>query len=149
DRAESQPVHDSAGRFVLVADGRIDARPELLASLRARGIPLPSDSGPATLLLNAYLAWGESFMQNVLGDWAFGLWDRRERRLLLARSPQGIRPLYYRVESQRVLFASEIKQILAVEGVPRRLSLPMAGAWLFIQPGSPEWTFYDGVHQLP
>jgi asparagine synthase (glutamine-hydrolysing) len=149
DRTESQPVHDPSGRFVIVADGRVDAREELLRTLRIRSSHLGPDPGPATLLLGAYLAWGEGFMHRVLGDWAFGVWDTLERRLFLARSPQGLRSLYYRIENDRIFFASEVRQILSVDGVPRSLFLPMAGAWLLNQSGAPEWTIYDGIRELP
>src|SRR5690606_36010741 len=112
-------VQGLAGRYVVVEDGRVDGQAELLSSLRSRDQRLGSAAGPATLLLNAYLAWGEGFMQRVLGDWAFALWDRVDRRLLLARSPLGLRPLYYRIDEGRIVFGSEIGQILALDGMPR------------------------------
>lgn len=95
DRFDRQPATSDDGRFVLVADVRIDNRDELVSSLSlgtADG-SLLSDSG---LLLRGCLAWGRGVLERMIGDFAFALWDGRERTLLLARDTAGERPLYYR-----------------------------------------------------
>lgn len=106
-RLEQQPA--VAARGVVVFDGRLDNRAELLQALSL---------GPATvadpdLLLAAWTAWGEEMLPRLLGDFALALWDPHARRLVLARDSLGVRPLYYVERPGWVAFASEIKALLA------------------------------------
>lgn len=151
---ERQPLHGDRGDVVLTADARVDNRSELMSSLRAKGFLRNGhtrDAGPtdADLILAAYRCWGEACPARIIGDFAFALWDAGRQRLFACREPMGMRALYYRVEPRRVLFATEIKQILAVPGVPARIFDPAVGAFLAASAGMPEWTFYQGIAQLP
>jgi asparagine synthase (glutamine-hydrolysing) len=73
------------------------------------------------VLLGAYDAWGLEFLQRLRGMFAFALWDARQQRLLMARDRLGIKPLYYYEGDRFVLFASEVRALLATDLVPRRL----------------------------
>ena len=99
-------------RSVIVFDGRIDNRKELMADLSDHGIDASSDD--AGLTLAAYRAWGEACASRLIGDFAFGLWDAGARRLLCARDPLGVRPLYVLVKDDRVGFATQLGQLLAI-----------------------------------
>ncbi|MGA9580704.1 MAG: asparagine synthase-related protein [Allosphingosinicella sp.] len=95
DEFDRQPLTSDDGRFVMVADLRIDNRDELISGLSlgtADGARL-SDSA---LLFRGCLAWGRGVLERMIGDFAFALWDGRERSLLLARDTAGERPLHYR-----------------------------------------------------
>jgi asparagine synthase (glutamine-hydrolysing) len=149
DPADRQPlVRDG---LVVVADARLDNRGELLSLLSRHGF-LPDASPPtdAELVLGAYRLWDRSCPAHLLGDFAFIVWDQRDRSLFAARDPMGMRALYLRDEPRRrVVLATELKQILAVPDVPRRPFEPamvatLAGPYL---PSS--WTHYDGIAQLP
>jgi asparagine synthase (glutamine-hydrolysing) len=83
------------GSVRIVADARLDAVGELRAALRAAGRNVPDDASDAQLLLHAYHAWGESFLDHLIGDFAFILWDDRQKRLLAAVDHFGVRPIYY------------------------------------------------------
>ena len=83
-------------RLWIVADSRLDARPELAAKLRARGCPLSADPPDAELLLYAYSEWGLGCVDHLLGDFAFAIWDVSSRRLFCARDHFGFRPLLLR-----------------------------------------------------
>jgi asparagine synthase (glutamine-hydrolysing) len=83
------------GRVWIAADARVDGRQELVAALRARGVAAATDAPDAHLLLHAYEAWGERCVERVVGDFAFTIWDERERRLVSARDHFGLVPLYY------------------------------------------------------
>jgi len=106
---EQQPTVNSAADLVITADARIDNRKELIDLLRpARMSPNPiTDS---ELILAAYERWGHDCPEHLAGDFAFAIWDRRNRRLFCARDRFGIRPFYF-FESPTgfVVFGSEIR----------------------------------------
>ncbi|MDQ3661536.1 MAG: asparagine synthase-related protein, partial [Actinomycetota bacterium] len=131
-----------------MADARIDNREELVRTLWG-GSHLPDEPPTdAELILEAYRRWGEECPARLIGDFAFAIWDARRGRLFAARDPMAMRALYYRVEPRRVLFGTEVKQILAVPGVPARIFEPAVGAYLAGPFGHMEWTFYEGISQL-
>src|SRR6267142_2802482 len=88
--------------------------------LRARGHPFTSRSD-TEVVLRAYLEWGDDFPERVHGMFSLAIWDSRRRKLVLARDRLGKKPLYYFVRGSRVVFASELKALLAHGGVPREL----------------------------
>ena len=147
-RHEAQPLEDTESGLVLVADARIDNRDELISELRGKGEPLKDHPTDADLILAAYRVWGPDCPAHLLGDFAFAIWDARERRLFLARDPMAMRNLHFRVESNRFLFATEARQIVAAPDVPRELFLPAVGAYLAGGHGSPDWTFHTGVQRF-
>lgn len=108
---ERQPVVGPSGT-VVVFDGRLDNREELLASLRP-SLGVTRLSTDPELVLAAYEAYGEPFIERLSGDFALGLFDASRQRLLLGRDAIGIRPLYYHRAQHLVVFASEVKAILA------------------------------------
>jgi asparagine synthase (glutamine-hydrolysing) len=112
---ERQPLIDSQGN-AFVFDGRLDNRDELLEPLR------PTDDSceipDVDVALEAMHAWGDGALEKLSGDFAVAAFRADEKRLVLARDPVGCRPLYYWVDSRTVVFASEIKAVLAYPGVP-------------------------------
>ena len=83
------------GRRWIVADARVDAREDLIATLRGCGQrPLHADAIDAELILCAYSAWGQDCAAHLLGDFAFAVWDGVERRLVCARDHLGVKPLF-------------------------------------------------------
>ena len=142
---EKQPHLD--GDLVLTADARIDNRDELTAALKEH---LKHDSPTDTeLILAAYRRWGHDSPKHLIGDFSYAIWDGTRQQLFAARDPMAMRPFYYRIEPRRLLFASEIKQILTVPGVPAEIFEPAVAAHLAGPYGLPEWTFYEGIRQLP
>jgi asparagine synthase (glutamine-hydrolysing) len=99
---------------VLVFDGRIDNRRELIAELSGGGVDAATDD--AGLTLAAYRAWGIACPSRLIGDFAFGLWDEGARRLLCARDPLGVRSLYVLVREDLVGFATQLRQLRALCG---------------------------------
>ncbi len=104
--------NDDRARCVVVFDGRIDNRRELIAELSDGGVDASTDD--AGLILVAYRAWGNACPAKLIGDFAFGLWDGGARRLLCARDPLGVRPLYVLVREDVVGFASQLGQLRAI-----------------------------------
>jgi asparagine synthase (glutamine-hydrolysing) len=138
---------DDATGVVVVADLRLDNAAELRRSL---GADAPADdAGHASLVAAAYRRWDLECLPRLLGDFAIVVWDPRRRRLLLARDPMAMRALYYRVEGDRVLVATEVAQLLAVPGVPDAPDERMVAAYLAGNFGALDWTYYAGVSQVP
>jgi asparagine synthase (glutamine-hydrolysing) len=114
ETGEVQPLVGHTGAM-LVMDGRLDNRDELL-----RALELPRASSDAGCVLAAYEAWGEEFAERLNGDFALAVFDPRQPRLLLARDAIGLRPLYYHTSERFFAFASEIKALLAHPEIPAR-----------------------------
>ena len=147
-RAEAQPWSDAAAGLTIVMDGRIDNRDELRAALHARSCRLRAEHDPE-LALRAYECWGESFPRRLAGDFAIALWDGNGRRLVCARDPLGIRPLYYHADESFFRCGSEPQAILADARVSRTVDEGMAAEMLAGYLVSREDTLWQGVKRLP
>src|SRR6185295_18302517 len=94
---------------------------ELRRDLGDRGHVFRTDTD-TEVLLRAYAEWGSACLTRLRGMFAFALWDPRRRVVLLARDPRGIKPLYYwRSAAGDVLFASEVRALLASGRIERRI----------------------------
>ena len=123
DAYENQPVQGERG--LVVSAARLDNRDELLETfnLAASEAPRISDGHLVSLAFNR---WGEEVCTHLEGDWALAAWDRRERRLLLARDAFGSGAFYYYEGKGFLAFASSLKALLALPGTvkePDRLRL--------------------------
>jgi asparagine synthase (glutamine-hydrolysing) len=108
--AERQPVTDLAGNTLLF-DGRLDNREELLGAMSAARCT--SESPDSDVVLAAWREWGDASLARLQGEFALAVFDSARQALVLARDPVGCRPLYYCVTERSLIFASEIKAILA------------------------------------
>ena len=106
-----QPMRTPDGRFSLVFNGSIINHGELRGELA--GHWTFRTRCDTEVLLAAYAHWGEDCLKRLRGMFAFAVWDGRDRTLFVARDPLGIKPLYYRHEGSRFLFASEVRGLVA------------------------------------
>jgi len=122
----AQPMTDAPSGVTLVFNGEIYNYRELRAELASAGVRFrgPSDT---EVILQCYLARGVAMLEELNGIFAVALWDPRDRSLLLARDGAGVKPLYVAQTDSGVLFASELKALLAYPGLDR--SLDAAAAW--------------------
>ena len=118
--AGHQPMSTPDGRFTIVFNGEIYNFQELRATLQGGGVVFRSNSD-TEVVLRAYEAYGAECVAKLRGMFAFALWDERERSCLLARDPFGIKPLYLAESAGRLVFASELRALLASGLVPREL----------------------------
>ena len=100
------------------------------------------------VILAAYAEWGEESVERFRGMFAFALWDQRRRRLLLARDQLGVKPLYFSDNGRRLVFASEVRAILA-SGLGSR-SLNLCGLRSYLAYGSVQdpYTLVSGIESL-
>jgi asparagine synthase (glutamine-hydrolysing) len=146
DRFDRQPLADADGRFLLVADLRLDNRDELLADLgRAPGEGL--ELADSDILLHAWRRWEESTLDRLLGDYAFALWDERDHKLVLARDPLGERPLHYRIGEDHIAFAS-MPQALAGLGGGSAVDETRMARFVADFPPAGERSFFAGVRKV-
>src|SRR5262245_33558601 len=142
-----QPMSNEDASVWVVFNGEIYNHAELRPGLEHRGHHYRTRSDTETIL-HLYEEKGDRVVEDLHGMFAFAVWDRPRRRLLLARDRLGIKPLYYTVTGNELLFASEIKSLLAVSrGRPsfNQERLPEFLATRFL---SGEETFFRGIRKL-
>ncbi len=144
---ESLPLVNPTAGLALTSDARIDNRDDLIDKLAIHdGGQQITDS---QLILAAYQKWGEGCPENLVGDFAFALWDSRQQTLFCARDHFGVRPFYYYCSDRLFAFASEIKALLCLEAVPHRLNEVRVADYLGRTELDPTSTFYQEIVQLP
>jgi asparagine synthase (glutamine-hydrolysing) len=145
--AGRQPMCTEDGRFHIIHNGEIFNFRELRRKLEQTGERFTSQSD-TEVILKAYRKWGEKCLEELRGMFAFAIWDAACGKLFLARDRLGIKPLYYHVRGGQLIFASEVRAVLACDMVPRRLN--SAGIRSYLQFGSvcdPD-TLIEGVTAL-
>ncbi|HTU93549.1 MAG TPA: asparagine synthase (glutamine-hydrolyzing) [Gemmataceae bacterium] len=115
-----QPIGNEDGSVQIVFNGEIYNFHELRAGLEARGHRFRTRSD-TEVIVHLYEEEGEQLVERLRGMFAFALWDRVRRRLVLGRDRLGIKPLYIYRDAEKLIFGSELKAILAHPGVERQL----------------------------
>lgn len=147
---EHLPLPNDDGTLMLVMDGRVDNLEDLRRELLGRGAVLRSRAD-AELVMRAYESWGEDCVHHIVGECVFFVWDARRRVLFAGRDAAGARHFYYHVGQGWFAFASEIKGLLALPQIERRLNDSRVLDYLV-----PEFdrddevgTFWQGILRLP
>jgi asparagine synthase (glutamine-hydrolysing) len=138
-----QPMTEATRRFSIVFNGEIFNYVELRRDLEARGVVFRTGSD-TEVLLQLYATFGDACLARLNGDFAFAIWDARDRRLLLARDRMGVRPLFYARRGDALYFASEVKALLRVPGIDAEID-PYALDQIFTlwAPIAPRTAFRD------
>ncbi len=143
-----QPIHNEDRTVWVIFNGEIFNYPELRAELVKKGHQFYTQSDTETIV-HLYEEYGTDLFTHLNGQFAIALWDQRRRILLLGRDRMGIRPLFYHQQGDRLIFASEIKALLADPRTPRRLDPQTLSdvftCWTPVDP----LTAFDEVYQLP
>lgn len=147
--AGHQPMVSHCGRYVMTYNGELYNYLEIRADLEARGVVFRS-SCDSEVFLADYASNGANCLQRFNGMWACAIWDRERKTLFACRDRFGKKPFYFVICKEYLLFASEIKAILASDLVARRAN-PMAVADFCAERATDhtEETFFQGVRQLP
>ena len=143
----AQPMSSAAGRLTIVFNGEIYNYKALRKRLETKGYVFVSHSD-TEVLLHLYAERGEAMVEDLRGMFAFGIWDRDERRLLLARDPYGIKPLYYADNGNTLRFASQVKALMIGGGISSAADAAgWAGFYLFGSVPEP-FTTYAGIRAV-
>jgi asparagine synthase (glutamine-hydrolysing) len=118
-----QPVFNETGDVAVVFNGEIYNFIELRRELAAHGHVFRTDHSDTEVIVHLYEQYGDAFLDRLNGMFAIALWDGRARRLLLARDRIGIKPLFYALQGERIVFGSEPKALLAHPDVSRQPDL--------------------------
>jgi len=145
--AGHQPMKGAGGQTWLSYNGELYDFPEHRNRLERDGHKFRGHSD-TEVLLALYDEQGIDCLQSLNGMFAFALWDAREQRLLLARDHAGIKPLYYWVDGPRIYFASEIKALLTIPEIPRRVHVPSIADYMTLLWVPGENTLLEGVKKL-
>ncbi len=144
----AQPMSTPCGRYVVTYNGEIYNFAELRAQLRDRGCAFRTRTD-TEVVLRAFETWGPRCVERFNGMFAFAVWDTIQRTLYLARDRYGIKPLYYAVVGETLLFGSEIKAMLQHPAMSVRVSLPALHEYFTFQNVFGDHTLFDGVQMLP
>jgi asparagine synthase (glutamine-hydrolysing) len=142
-----QPVRNEDGTIWAVLNGEIYNYQELRRDLEGRGHVFKTSSDTETVV-HLYEEHGTDCVVRMRGMFALALWDQSRRRLLLARDRLGIKPLHYAEAGGRLVFASELKAILSVPAIERRLGWPAVGHLLTSLTTPIDATIVEGVRKL-
>jgi asparagine synthase (glutamine-hydrolysing) len=142
-----QPMANEDGTVWIVYNGEVYNHADLRRGLEQRGHSYRTRSDTETIL-HLYEEEGERCVEQLQGMFAFALWDRGRGRLLLARDRLGIKPLYYAWTDHELVFASEIKAILAGGSLRPALNESIVPEFLATGFVAGEETFFRGVRKL-
>src|SRR5262249_46079320 len=99
-------------------------------------------------IIHTYAEYGDDFVHHLNGMFAFALWDRQSRRLVLGRDRLGIKPIYFYRDTRRLIFASEAKAILAAPGTSTSLDYPSVEAYLNLGYVPAPYSIFDGIRKI-
>ncbi len=142
-----QPLSNEDGSVWVSFNGEIYNHAEVRTELEARGHHYRTRSDTETIV-HAYEQWGEACVHRFRGMFAFAIWDAPKRRLLLVRDRLGIKPLYWARTPDALLFASEMKAILASDLVQPEANTAVLPEVLSTRYTSGEETMFRGIHKL-
>ena len=125
------------------ADARIDNAAELRSTLK-----VGRDTSIPELLVRAYLEWDDQLCQRIAGDFAFVIWDESRRRLLAARDPFGVRPLFYRFGNDRIWFSNRLRRLVDTFGGMPALDDQRVVEYLLGTYAAPERTFFRDIREV-
>src|SRR5256712_4784159 len=142
-----QPMSNEDEAVWIVLNGEIYNHATLRPRLETLGHRYRTRSDTETIL-HLYEEDGDRGVERLSGMFAFAIWDRRRQHLLLARDRLGIKPLYYAVTDEELLFASEIKAILAAGTIQPTLNEAVIPEFLAARFVAGEETFFQGIRKL-
>ncbi len=144
----TQPMHNEDKTLWIIFNGEIFNYPELKQTLLRKGHRFYNTSD-TEVILHLYEEEGPKCLDYLNGQFAFAIWDAKKKELFLARDRVGIRPLYYTITDDTLIFSSEIKSIFVNEDVPRQIDpIAMDQIFTFWTTLTPRTAFRD-VYELP
>jgi asparagine synthase (glutamine-hydrolysing) len=148
--AAAQPMH-YADRYAILHNGEIYNYKELRETLQQKGYSFRTQSD-TEVILAAYDCYGDQCLQHFDGMFAFCIWDEKEQELFAARDRFGEKPLFFFIDNEQFVFASEMKALWSA-GIEKRLNEKMLFNYLTLgytqNPGDAQETFFSSINKLP
>lgn len=108
----NQPLLDNTKNYVITFNGEIYNFKEIKKILLKKGYIFNTKNSDTEVLLLSYIEWGLKCVDKFRGMFAFAIWDNIKKKVFLVRDRVGVKPLYYKLDSDKLIFSSEIKAIL-------------------------------------
>jgi asparagine synthase (glutamine-hydrolysing) len=143
--AANQPFTDNSGRYKMVFNGEVYNYQEVKSRIHDYTFRTTSDT---EMIIAAYAKWGPACLEHFRGMFAFAIWDSQEQELFIARDRMGVKPLYYFSDGERLIFASEVRGILATGLVPRQADPAALVEYFSYQSVSYPYSVIRGIRQL-
>jgi len=144
----AQPMHSACERYVITYNGEIFNAPELRSNLQNEGLKFRSTSD-TEVMLACFTHYGfEAGLQKLLGQFAFALWDRREKSLTLVRDRLGLKPLYFLNRDGLVLFGSELKALMRHPDCPKSVNRQALSSYLRYANVPAPLSILEGISKL-
>ena len=141
----NQPFHDNSNRYVIVFNGEIYNFNTLKSQLNCYEFKTKSDT---EVVLAAYIKWGKKCVHQLDGMFAFSIWDKKERSMFIARDRMGIKPLYYVLDNEKIIFSSSVKSILNSDLVDRKMRKESFIDYLRFQTVHAPYTIIEDLYML-
>lgn len=146
--AGHQPFFSADKRYSITYNGELYNYLEIKKELETKGYKFKTESD-TEVLINAFQEWNLDCLSKLNGMFAFAVWDDLEKTLILVRDRAGIKPLYFATIDDKLIFASEIKAILASKLIKAELDYEGLNQFLTFLWTVHEKTLFKGIHQLP
>ncbi len=143
-----QPLTSEDGSITAIVNGEIYNQLDLRAELEAAGHSFATNSD-SEVVVHGYEEHGEDFVRRMNGIFAFALWDDRRGRLVCARDPLGVKPLYWRSDGRRLAVASEVRALLAAGLAEPRVDRVALDHYLACRFVPAPRTIFEGISKLP
>ncbi len=144
----AQPMYNETGDVAIVFNGEIYNHAEVREELKKKGHRFSNDSD-TECLIHGYEEYGEKLLSKLRGMFAFAIWDAGTNTFFAARDHFGIKPFYYAISGENLVFASEIKAILEYPGIKKELNEEALEQYLSFQYSVLDETFFKGIYKLP
>lgn len=144
----AQPLGNHDGSIQIVFNGEIYNYRELRQDLIAAGRQFRTE-GDTEVIVHLYERHGLNFVDHLRGMFALAIWDSREQQLVVARDRLGQKPFFYRMDDGRFSFASELKALLQIPGIPRQLNRRSVLSYLMLQYVPAPHSILEGFQRLP
>lgn len=144
-----QPMQlKSDPRYVMVYNGELYNTEELRRELQKKGYAF-QETSDTEVLLQAFIEWKEAVVERLNGIFAFAVWDKKAHRLFMARDRMGVKPLFYTLQEGAMLFASEMKALLAHPQIPAILHAGGIAEIMLLGPGrTPGYGVFHNIREL-
>ena len=143
-----QPISNEDESLWIVFNGESHNFPDLYADLVKRGHEFRTRSD-TECILHLYEEYGDECVSHLRGQAAFALWDRKQKKLLLARDRMGKKPIYYTIQNGTFYFASELSALFAALPHKPEVNLEAIDLYLSLQYIPDPLTAYQGIYKLP